>query len=93
MKVDILESMQGATLSYSNSLRKDNYIVETADILEPSDYVDYDPILFFPESGKKAGLIVDSEKGTVAILSIPFETFLDRQEAARLMTAILRDIE
>ena len=93
VKVDVIRNLEGKIMKYSNTLGRNNYIVEKADVLEPVDGAYYDPILYFSDSGKTAGIIVDRGKGTVAILSIPFETFLDAGQAATLMKELLKEIE
>lgn len=93
VKIDVLEGMAGKSLKYSNSLRKDHYIVEKADIIEPAPGAEYDPIMLFSDGGATAGIIVDRGKGTVAVMSIPFESLLDSEQAAQLMKEILKEIE
>lgn len=93
VKVDVLEGIAGMNMAYSNTLRRDRYIVEKADVIEPVEGAAYDPVLYFGDSGKGAGMIVDRGKGTVAILSIPFEAFLDSDMASRLMKEILNEIK
>ena len=92
VKVSALNPLRGDNLAYSNTLRQDHYIVERADILVPAEGVDATPFLTFTDTGDTAGLIVERGKGKVAVMSIPFESFLDSFEAARLMRALLDEI-
>lgn len=93
VKVSNLGRANGESLSYSNSLRKDHYIVEQADILHPADGVRADTFLTFSDTGDSAGLIVERGKGIVAVMSVPFESFLEAGQAARLMKALLEELD
>lgn len=88
-----LQGINGKSLGYSSSLNRDNYIIESAEVVEPAEGIPADVFLTFPDSGKPAGYIVDRGKGTVAVMSIPFESFLDSSLAAQLMKALLTEIE
>lgn len=93
VRVQGLKKTNGETLSYSNSLRKDNYIVEHADVLQPAPGISGDTFLTFTDTGEKAGIIIKRGKGHVAVMTVPFETFLDSGAASRLMRDIVDEIE
>lgn len=93
LRIGSIGRMGGETLTYSNTLRPDKYIVEQADILLPADGVRAKTFLNFTDTGDVAGFISERGKGRVAVMSVPFESILDRSKAASLMKAILEEIE
>ncbi|MCH5218803.1 MAG: xanthan lyase, partial [Muribaculaceae bacterium] len=81
--------LRGESLAYSNTLRKDRYIVESADILVPAEGVKAETLLTFSDTGEAAALRMDRGKGSVVVMSVPFETLLDAGQAAQLMRDLL----
>lgn len=86
-------SAEYATIAYSNSLRKDNYIVESADILIPSENADATPFLTFSDTGDAAGMLVRNGKSRSVLMTIPFETITDASQREKLMASILNWLE
>lgn len=93
VKGEFLRGVNGQTVNYSSTLNRDNYIVEHVEVLEPAAGVPADVFLTFPDSGQAAGIIVDRGKGTVAVMSVPFETILDKKLASTLMKELLIEME
>lgn len=93
VKVNDLGRLRGETMEYSNTLRKDHYIVERADILAPAEGVQAKPFLTFSDTGDIAGMIVKRGRGTVAVMSVPLESFTDAEQAAMLMKELLNAVE
>lgn len=83
------DSATGRTVEYSSTLNEDNYIVERPDVLIPSETVRTEEILTFGGSGKRAGHIVNSGKGRVAVITVPIEAMTDEAQQSALMRQIL----
>lgn len=91
----LVGSLRGATgesLAYSNTLRRDRYIVEQADILAPAEGANARTFLTFTDTGDSAGVISEKGKGAVAVMSVPFESLLDDYAAALLMKGLLEEL-
>lgn len=84
--------LDGEVMSYSNTLRKDHYIVEKADVLLPLEGVEATPFLTFSDTGETAGLLLSRGRSKIAIMTIPFETFLDSHQSSLLMKSILSEM-
>ena len=88
-----VDGMNGEVISYSNTLNKDRYIVEQADILQPAEGAKAKTILTFTDNDDAAGLILERGNGAVAVMSVPFESFTDPAKASRLMKQILEEMK
>ena len=88
-KVDELGyGLKGASLRYSNTLNKDNYIVEKVDVLVPAEKVKSKTFLTV-DGNEAAGLLIQNGKARTALMTVPFETFLDAKQRRALMQGIL----
>ena len=86
-----LRGMEGETLAYSNTLRRDHYIMEQADILAPAEGVEADVLLTFSDTGEGAALRLDRGRGSLTLVSVPIETLLEASQRGRLMKQLLND--
>lgn len=78
-------------MAYSSTLRKDHYIIESADALTPFDEREATPFLTFTDTGDVAGLMIDRGRNKVAVMTIPLETYLDSYQTGLLMKSILSE--
>lgn len=84
-------STTGQRVEYSSTLNARNYIVERPDVLLPAPDTKTRELLTFEHSGKRAGHIVDTGKGRVAVLSIPLESINDAKSRRQLVKSILKE--
>ena len=91
LKAENAGKLRGETLTYSNTLRRDHYIVEQADILAPAEGVKAKTLLTFSDTGEAAALRIVNGKGSVAVMSVPFESLLDGRQAAALMEILIEE--
>ena len=77
------------TYSYSNDLNKEQYIVQRPDNLEATQEGGR-IIATFPDTGKAAGIHTPFGKGSVTVMSVPFESIRDEEQREALMKGLLR---
>ena len=80
----------GKTVSYSNTLNEDLYIVENPDILVPMNAEQAKKILTFSSNNLGAGYSVKSGKGNLTILSVPIESIHDQADRDRIFKDFLK---
>ncbi|MCH5214604.1 MAG: xanthan lyase [Muribaculaceae bacterium] len=81
-------NLSGESITYCNTLRKDHYIVEQADVLEAVPGVQAEQILSFGD-GSAAGLAIKRGKSDIMVMTIPFESITEADKAARLMKELI----
>lgn len=86
-------NLKGATVPYSSTLRKDYYIIESAEGLNATPDVDATPFLTFTDNGATAGLLIRNRKSRQAIMSVPIEAITDVKMRRELMNQILDWLE
>lgn len=80
----------GTAIPYSANLNEYHYIVESPDILEPTDPSEVKTIVTFADSNRAAGVRNTYGKGTATTLSIPLETITDADLLNRLFKEIAK---
>lgn len=84
---------QDATISYSNSLNEQQYIVQNPDVLTASRLIDAEPFLTFSDTGHPAGFLTKNGKSHVAVMSVPFESIRNPRQRESLMKTLLQYLE
>lgn len=79
--------------NYSNTLNEEIYIVENPDVLRPSGEVTATEILNFEDNDAPAALLTNPGKGSVFIMSVPFETIRGPQQRDILMREVIGVLE
>ncbi|MCM1368959.1 MAG: xanthan lyase [Candidatus Amulumruptor caecigallinarius] len=82
--------LNGRTLEYSATLNEDRYIVELPDAIVPAEGVSTTELLTFPDTGHRAGQIVEYGKGKVAVLTVPVEAMTNNDNRNDLMRQIVK---
>ncbi|MDE5806831.1 MAG: hypothetical protein K2H76_01835, partial [Muribaculaceae bacterium] len=80
----------GKTLTYSNTLNENHYIVENPDILIPVNPEHAKKVLTFSSNNYGAGYSVKSGKGNLTILSVPLETIYEQDDVDRIFKDFLK---
>lgn len=83
-----IRDKNGNSISYSNTLNKDMYIVENPDALNPNPDADTETIFTF-DNGSVAGMNVFRGRSKVTVMSVPFEAITDKAKRDILMKQLL----
>ncbi len=76
-------------IAFSNTLNERQYIVQRPDILVPSQNMDSEIFLMFPDTGEAAGVMTKKGKSRGVVMSIPFESITEEADRFSLMREIL----
>ena len=82
-------ALGNSTISYSNTINSDHYIVEKPDVLEPVN-PDGEVLITFTDTGAAAGVHTPVGKGDVTVLSVPIESIKDADQRSNLMQGLLK---
>lgn len=84
-----LRRADGRNISYSSTLNEKMYIVEYPDVLVPDEDADAVEILTF-DNGSRAGQKRKHGRGSVTVMSVPFEAITDASARDYLMKSFLK---
>lgn len=87
------EGLQRGTMTYSNTLNEDMYIVENPDVLLPSSKVPSSTVMVFSDNGKGAAVVSKPGRGKVFTMSVPFEAINGQQQRNALMKEVIKMLE
>ena len=81
------------SMTYSNTLNEDMYIVENPDVLHPSQKIPSTPMMIFSDNGNGAAMFSKPGHGKVFTMSVPFESIKGQQQRDALMKQVLHILE
>lgn len=84
-----IRSSEGHHVKYSSTYNDANYIVQHPDVLQTAPGVQGEVIYTFTDTNDPAGYLIPRGKGMNMIISVPFESILDKNERNRIMSRFL----